>query len=266
MMRKFNFLRLTGVMLMLLTLTMSCQKTRPDDPAPEPEDVRPNPDPIVEDDKDENPKVDPSTGLEVKTITFDVSAYDKFVYFSFKNGLVYISDEQSKDLKNWDIAFHRADIRTNGGKSSAIGAVGAAFETPATLLSEKVEIPSGDKFETDIDYVVSVSHTDETGVIQTYLPVSPVLTTKTKPVLDKDGNPVRGDNGFIKYEIIRRGAIVMDLSQMPPRMELSRKVYLIRTPDGSYAKVKISKYGRKPNTPMGDPGRLLRMDYVYPVK
>lgn len=265
-MKSYNFLRLIGVTLMLLTLTMSCKKTRPDDPEPEPGKVVPTPDPVVEEDKDESPKVDPSTGLEVKTVTLDVSAYDKFVYFSFKDGLVYISDEQSKELTNWDIAFHRADIRTNGGKSSAIGAQGAAFETPATLLSEKVEIPSADKFETDVDYVVAVSHTDETGVVQAYRPVSPVMTTKTKPVLDKDGNPVRGENGFIKYEIHRRGAIMMDLSQMPPRIELSRKVYLVRTPDGSYAKVKISKYGRKPNTPMGDPGRLLRMDYVYPVK
>ncbi|SJZ81864.1 HmuY family protein [Porphyromonas cangingivalis] len=263
-MRPYTFLRAVGMMLMLLTLTMSCKKTRPDDPKPEPEKEIPTPDP--NDDKTDDPKVDPSTGIEVKSVTFDVSAYETFVYFSFKEGIVYISDEQSRELTNWDMAFHRADIRTNGGKSSAIGAMGAAFETSATLLSEKVEIPSADKFETDVDYVVAISHSDQNGVVQGYRPVSPVLTTKTTPVLDENGNPIRGENGFIKYVIIRRGAVVMDLSQMPPVMELSRKVYLIRTPDGSYAKVKITKYARKPGTPMGDPGRILRMDYVYPVK
>ncbi|MDO4771667.1 HmuY family protein [Porphyromonas sp.] len=266
-MRLYNFFRLLSITAFILSLSTSCGKTRPDDPnlSPEPGTITPSPSPGEDSNSDES-KVDPSTGLEVKTITFDVSAYDTFVYFSFKNGLVYISDEQSKDLLNWDMAFHRADIRTNSGESSAIGAKGGAYETPATVLSEKVDIPAADKFETDIPYVIAVSHTDEAGVRQAYRPVSPVLTTKTVPVLDKDGNPVRGANGFIKYNIIRRGAIVMDLSQMPPVMELSRKVYLIRTPDGQYAKVKITKYSRKPNTPMGDPGRLLRMDYVYPIK
>lgn len=268
-MRSYNLFRLLGVISLILSVATSCGKTRPDDPTPSPEPgvETPTPPPSPgEDPNSDTPKVDPSTGLEVKTITFDVSAYDTFVYFSFKNGLVYISDDQSKDLVNWDMAFHRADIRTNSGQSSSVGAQGGAYETPATVLSEKVDIPAADKFETDIPYVVAVAHTDEAGVRQAYRPVSPVLTTKTVPVLDKDGKPVRGTNGFIKYNIIRKGAIVMDLSQMPPVIELSRKVYLIRTPDGQYAKVKITKHSRKPNTPMGDPGRLLRMDYVYPVK
>lgn len=264
-MKQTHWLRTLCILALISTFTLSCGKTRSDDPSPEPD-----PEQEVNQTEDPNtnnePKVDPTTGLAVKTVTIDVSAYETFVYFSFKDGMVYISDDQSKDLLNWDIAFHRADIRTNSGKSSAINAQGGAYETPATLLSDKVEIPTGDKFETDIPYVVAVAHSDENGVIQDYRPVSPVLTTKTVPELDKDGKPVRGTNGFIKYNIIRRGAIVMDLSQMPPVMELSRKVYLIRTPNGEYAKVKISKYSRKPNTPMGDPGRLLRMDYVYPVK
>ena len=112
-MRPYTFLRAVGMMLMLLTLTMSCKKTRPDDPKPEPEKEIPTPDP--NDDKTDDPKVDPSTGIEVKSVTFDVSAYETFVYFSFKEGIVYISDEQSRELTNWDMAFHRADIRTNGG-------------------------------------------------------------------------------------------------------------------------------------------------------
>lgn len=246
-------------------VAISCKKKRADEPIISQTET-PKPTPTPEESKgEEKETVDPSTGIKIKSVELDVSAYDKFVYFSFDRGIVTISDEQSRHHDNWDMAFHRADMRTNSGESTAIGAKGGAVETNSMLLSEQIAIPADDKFETDVPYIVAIRHTDEEGVVQGRLPVSPVLTTKTLPILDKDGNPVLGDNGFIQYKVHRRGAIVMDLSRMPPSMELSKKVYIIRTPSGKYAKIRIVRYKRKPNTPMGDPGRLLTMEYVYPV-
>lgn len=212
------------------------------------------------------PKTDPSTGEKIKSVTLDVSAYDKFVYFSFEKGSVSISDEQSEHYDGWDIAFHRTDVRTNSGLSSKIGAKGGAYETPEMLLTQKVQIPEESKFEVDERFVIAVYHTDEEGVRQDYRPANPVLTTRSNPRVNEKNEFIRGDNGFIIYDIVRRGAIVMDRSRMPPSIEFSNKVYLIRTPKGKYAKIKISGYKRKPNTPMGDPGRLLTMEYVYPIQ
>lgn len=250
---------------LLVGMLGACKKKREDEPVIQREQPAPKPKPNPEQSEPEGPSVDPSTGIKIRTVELDVSAYDKFVYFSFEKGVLAISDEQSRHHKHWDLAFHRADIRTNSGESSAIGAQGGAVETNSMLLSEAVKIPEASQFETDMLYVVAVRHTDEEGVVQGRLPVNPVLTTKTSPVLDKDGKPVRGENGFIQYQISRRGAIVMDLSRMPPSMELSKKVYVIRTPEGKYGKIRITRYKRKPNTPMGDPGRLLTMEYVYPI-
>ncbi|MDO4707422.1 MAG: HmuY family protein [Porphyromonadaceae bacterium] len=212
------------------------------------------------------PKVDPTTGQKIRTITLDVSAYDKFIYFSFEKGLLSISDEQSQVYDGWDIAFHRTDIRTNSGESTKIGAMGGAYETPEVLLNQKVIIPNEDKFEVDEPFVIAIYHTDEEGVQQAYRPANPVLTTRSKPRVNEKNEFIRGDNGFIIYDVLRRGAIVMDRSRMPPSIEFSNKVYIIRTPQGKYAKIKISSYKRKPGTPMGDPGRLLTMDYVYPIQ
>lgn len=211
-------------------------------------------------------EVDPTTGEQIKSFTFDVSAYDKFVYFSFEKGIVAISDEESQQYDGWDIAFHRTDIRTNSGLSSKIGAKGGAYETERNLLTQKVEIPSAERFEVDEKFVIAVYHTDEEGVQQAYSSANPVLTTRSNPRVDKNNEFVRGSNGFIIYDVVRRGAIVMDRSRMPPSIEFSNKVYIVRSPKGQYAKMKITSYKRKPGTPMGDPGRLLTMEYVYPIK
>ncbi|MDO4692747.1 MAG: HmuY family protein [Porphyromonadaceae bacterium] len=211
-------------------------------------------------------ETDPTTGEKIRSVTLDVSAYEKFVYFSFEKGSVSISDEQSEQYDGWDIAFHRTDIRTNSGTSSKIGAMGGAYETPEVLLTQKVTMPEANKFEVDERFVIAVYHTDEEGVRQDYRAANPVLTTRSKPRVDDKNEFIRGDNGFIIYDILQRGAIVMDRSRMPPTIEFSNKVYLVRTPKGKYAKIKIVDYKRKPGTPMGDPGRLLTMDYVYPVQ
>lgn len=253
---------------LMMGLCHSCKKNYMDDDDPnQHEQVDPNkPEITPPTDNNKITQTDPTTGQKIKSVTLDVSAYDKFVYFSFEKGIVAISDEQSEEYEAWDIAFHRTDIRTNSGLSTKIGAKGGAFETPMLLLTQKVELPKAELFEVDERFVIAVYHTDEEGVRQDYRSANPVLTTRSKPRVNEKNEFVRGENNFIIYDIVRRGAIVMDRSRMPPSIEFSNKVYIIRTPKGKYAKIKISGYKRKPGTPMGDPGRLLTMDYVYPIE
>lgn len=267
-MKLINKFFLALVAVALSVVLPSCKKDYMDEKEPEKKQQAQTDDPEKNPSEGEpkTPEVDPTTGQKIRTVTLDVSAYDRFVYFSFEKGLVSVSDEQSQEYDGWDIAFHRTDIRTNSGESSKIGAMGGAYETPEVLLSQKVEIPAQDKFEVDERFVIAVYHTDEEGVQQDYRPANPVLTTRSKPRVNEKNEFIRGDNGFIIYDILRRGAIVMDRSRMPPSIEFSNKVYIVRTPKGTYAKIKISGYKRKPGTPMGDPGRLLTMDYVYPIQ
>lgn len=262
-------------LLFLALSTISCQKERLDAPLDNEEGVETT-DAIFEaeetvaskESRSETGKVvNTTTGATVKSITLDVSLYEKFIYFSFETGaLVPITDEESRRIDNWDLGFHRTDIRTNSGESTDIGIMGGAVETDAVLLSQDVTIPSDDKFETDNKFIVSTYHTDEEGVRQEYLPANPALTTRSRPYVNAEGKPIRGANGFIQYEIQRRGALIMDRSSMPPSLEFSNKVYIVRTAKGKYAKIKIVKYRRKPGTPPGDPDRLLTMEYVYPFE
>ena len=64
-------------------------------------------------DDDDEPKL-PG---DVKVVEFiNATSYTDWQYFSFeKGGLVEVSD-YANDL-SWDIAFHRGDVRLNGGKS-----------------------------------------------------------------------------------------------------------------------------------------------------
>ncbi len=197
----------------------------------------------------------------VKEVELEVGDYSKFIYFSFEKGKqLEISDEQSKTSKSWDLGIHRGDFRTNSGKSTSKDANGGAYETESKDITENVAIPSPEKFVVDSLLVITTGHTDEAGVLgQEWLPANLLLSTVQNPVVDEKGQPVIGDSGFPKYEIKHRGAIVRDFSRMPPVAELSKKVYLVRTPNGKFAKIQITFYQSK------GPKATLRMKYVYPV-
>ncbi len=66
--------------------------------------------------KKENPVEPVSNKTITGEVTIDASAYDKWVYFSFKgNKVVEVSD--FKNSLKWDIGFHRQNVRVNCGKS-----------------------------------------------------------------------------------------------------------------------------------------------------
>ncbi len=59
-----------------------------------------------------------------KTIEIDATDMTSWAYFSFDKGAVVYTDKVEKDAEyktklDWDIAFHRMDVKLNGGESGA---------------------------------------------------------------------------------------------------------------------------------------------------
>lgn len=59
---------------------------------------------------------DDETPGEARKKTLDVTGKDAWVYFSFEKGEVVTPDDPSKSLE-WDVAFQRYNVKTNGGTS-----------------------------------------------------------------------------------------------------------------------------------------------------
>lgn len=204
----------------------------------------------------------------IKEIIVDASDYTRFVYFSFEKGMLEISDKQSPKTLSWDMGFHRGDFRTNSGRSTEINANGGVYETDITDITADIKIPEADQFVKDDTLAITLGHTEQMGVLeQKWLPGNRILTTIQKMKKDEKGNSITNDIGLEQYEIIHRGAIIRDFSNMPPRVELSGKVYIVRTATGKFAKIKIVNYqtpnGARPGLPRG---ARITMQYVYPVQ
>jgi hypothetical protein len=138
-----------------------------------------------------------------KTLTVNANAYDKWVYVSFSQGKVVAVSNYKNDL-SWDIAFHRTDIRLNGGASGKGKAAG--LETNATDLNAVIQIPvSG--YITDVMDNINVS------------------------MMGKEAAP---KNLKLSNWVSKSG--------MPPVYTVSKKVYLVRTADGKHVKIKFLKY------------------------
>jgi len=82
---------------------------------------------------------DPST-ITKDTVTYvlDASSMEKWVHFSFGKLTVFTAGNTAADSLEWDAAFRRAKILTNGGASGKLGkgevtiAVGAKFDEVKT--------------------------------------------------------------------------------------------------------------------------------------
>lgn len=78
--------------------------------------------------------------LEVKSVQIDARSYEGWVYFSFESGSeVEIDTENFSESLEWDIAFHRNDVRLNCGESG--NGLGGAYTTDKTNLSEVFTAP-----------------------------------------------------------------------------------------------------------------------------
>ena len=75
--------------------------------------------------------------------TIDARSRENWVYFSFEEGVAISTSQEALD---WDLAFRRNDLLTNGGESNPLG-MGGAVDLGEVLLAEAVA-PS-DGFLTD---------------------------------------------------------------------------------------------------------------------
>ena len=132
-------------------------------------------------------------------------------------------DETSFD---WDIAYHYFDIKTNGG---------SVLETAETELDKVTTIPT-DGYTADI--ATDSLYYDLSGMMD---------------------NAIGYASGHVN-KVLGKSAY-LDLSNMPPASGKSDKVYIIKTKDGQYAKMKVTDFvddnGKKGN---------FTFNYVYPVK
>lgn len=159
---------------------------------------------------------DEDVKLTSQTFTINATSQTKWVYFSFeKNDTIQLTESESTS-KEWDIAFMRYMIKTNGGKTgSGQAAVYATNHYGQTGLDSVLSVDANPNWVTD-----------DTVIIYGYNPANPEVPTVTKYIL----NPVLND-WYTRN--IAGGASTL----------VSKKiVYVFRTANGKYAKFYINNY------------------------
>lgn len=136
----------------------------------------------------------------------DVSSYTEWVYFSFSKGSVVTVTDYQNDM-SWDIAFHRGDVRLNGG-ASGIGKA-EAVNTQSTNWDAVLAAPSTG-YVKDQKGEITIAFTG-TGIKVEEQPFSQVLTTW----------------------------LTVDTSNPPPVYTLHNWIYVLKAADGNYVKLQI---------------------------
>jgi hypothetical protein len=147
---------------------------------------------------------------DVKKVEFlDVRSYTKWVYFSFSKGEVVEVTDYANDL-SWDIAFHRGDVRLNGGASGK--GLAEVVNTNKTDWNSVKEAPAS-------GYVK-----DEVGKITTSFTGSGI-TEEDQPFSQTLGS-----------------WITIDTSNPPPKYTYHNYIYVVKAADGKYVKLWIYDY------------------------
>lgn len=181
--------------------------------------------------KDENP--------DKKSMVIDTRAYDKWTYFSFEKGIVGTYTEAEFDYKNntnWDLAFHRWDVRTNGGESGK-GRGGAVESTYGSL-----DIASWSTHPSQFRYILDTQ-------IKTYMK-APDMSSESG--MDQRAS-VPASTELAKW-------MKVTMTSIPPAYTLSNKAYVVQTASGKTAVVLFTNYMNE----KAEKG-YVNFDYVYPV-
>lgn len=153
-------------------------------------------------DKDDK---EPALPGEVKDVKFeDVRSYTDWKYFSFSKGeFVTVADYQN-DL-TWDIAFHRGDVRLNGGASGK--GKGEAINTQQTNWNTVTEAPASGYIKDQVGKITTAFTGD--GITEEYQPFSQTVTTW----------------------------LTVDTSNPPPKYTVHNWIYVVKAADGNYVKL-----------------------------
>ncbi len=149
-----------------------------------------------------------SKPVELKTVVIKATEWEKWHYFSFAEGKEVGTggtnaddDATWKARKDWDIAFHMANVRTNSGLSGS--GEGGVYDTGKTSDISQVTEAATDGYEVDVE-----------GRIATAMP----------PIYQQTGISTTlatwASGGMGGYTV-------------------SHKIYVVKTGDGKYAKVHL---------------------------
>lgn len=167
--------------------------------------------------------------VDTKSVTIDASAFSDWKYFSFKDGEIPAEEvgdyENSKTKTNWDMAFHRGDIRTNSGVSGH--AQGGALKAKGTKFADVTTIPT-EGYTVDEEAEIMIE-------------------------MGADGYRTQSKNSALADWYSSEG--------MPPAYLVNDHVYIVRTADGNYAKVKFTDYTNDAGS-----GGHVGFTYQYPAK
>lgn len=181
---------------------------------------------------DDDEKDQPEPEATVKTVIFEAQSFTEWSYFSFSKGdFVTVNQENYASDMNWDIAFLRFNIRTNGGESGK--GQGAVLDTKETDFSKVTAIPSTG-FITDSKIRVMASG----GMPPKYVETTGSSVFKV------------GENqGWAFY------------NYMASTWSYNNNVFIIRTADGKYAKLIMKSFLNDK-----DQSGHITFEYVYPFK
>lgn len=174
-----------------------------------------------------------------KEVSIDATAYDEWVYFSFKKGEVLTKTtgagvEEKMPGLAWDIAFHRWDVRLNCGESGT-GKGGA-------LLSE------GNIAKTGWDAVNEApekgySVDEKTDVIKVYkMPKPDMVNVGGSKIITGDSE----------------GSWVVFSHANGPSYNITNQIFVVKTASGKYAKIWLKQY-----TNAEKKGGHITMKYAY---
>ncbi|MCL3781967.1 hypothetical protein EMN47_16395 [Prolixibacteraceae bacterium JC049] len=182
---------------------------------------------------DDDPK--PVVNAVVKEVEIDATAYDKWIYFSFEKGMVVGngSVEEKRAGTDWDIAFHRWDIRTNSGTSGSGkgGTLKAEGKTAKTGWDALTVAP-------DAGYSV-----DENIAVMKKYGMPPTMVN------------VGGSSVITGGE---KGDWVIFSHANGPSYNVTNQIYLVKTATGKYVKVWLKQY-----TNAEKKGGHITMKYAY---
>lgn len=155
--------------------------------------------------KSETPQPPVNNDVVTGTISFDATAYYKWVYFSFADTLqVEVNDYLTSS--SWDIGFHRFDVRVNCGTAGP--GKGGSFNAGKVDFESVISAPeNGYSLNDSIEIIL--------------------------------------ESGNWEYEAVPGDTVLaswLSFTGPPPTYTVNDNIYVIKTADGKYAKIWLKDY------------------------
>ena len=173
-----------------------------------------------------------------KEVSIDATAYNEWVYFSFETGkeVGKAGVEEKKSDLNWDIAFHRWDIRLNcgesgTGKGGVILSEGNVAKTGWDAIKEAPE--KGYSVDEKID------------IIKTFKMPNPGMATVGGSKIIKGGK----EGSWMIFKMLGQGQY---------ESKITNQIFVVKTASGKYAKIWLKQY-----TNAEKKGGHITMKYAY---